>query len=185
MTSRIALDPFVSDLDGESARLRRRARSPPSNCPAASRSGPSPTTPRHAPCSPTPAGQGHQRLGCLAARRDSPDWPLIGLANPGRSMLTVDGADHRRMRTLVAQALTPRRVEQMRERITKLTEGLLDALAPGPGGVVDLKADFAYPLPMYVVADLMGIEESRLPASRNSSRSSSRRRPRPRRSSPR
>ncbi len=43
-------------------------------------------------------------------------------------MLTVDGADHRRMRTLVAQALTPRRVEQMRERITKLTEGWLDAL---------------------------------------------------------
>ena len=36
------------------------------------------------------------------------DWPLIGLANPGRSMLTVDGADHRRLRTLVAQALTSR-----------------------------------------------------------------------------
>lgn len=35
------------------------------------------------------------------------DWALIGLANPGRSMLTVDGADHRRLRALVAQALTP------------------------------------------------------------------------------
>lgn len=113
----------------------------------------------------------------------APDWPLIGLANPGRSMLTVDGADHRRMRTLVAQALTPRRVEQMRERISKLTQGLLDGL-PDSADVIDLKADFAHPLPMYVIADLMGIDESRLPASRNSSRSSSRRRPRPPRSSP-
>jgi cytochrome P450 len=92
----------------------------------------------------------------------APDWPLIGLANPGRSMLTVDGTDHRRLRTLVAQALTPRRVEEMRDRITKLTEDLLDRL-PRDGSVVDLKAGFAYPLPMYVIADLMGIEESRLP----------------------
>ncbi|EFF88422.1 cytochrome P450 [Streptomyces sp. e14] len=90
------------------------------------------------------------------------DWPLIGLANPGRSMLTVDGAEHRRLRTLVAQALTPRRVERMRERIERLTQDLLDAL-PADGGVVDLKAAFAYPLPMYVVADLMGIDTGRLP----------------------
>ncbi|MGW4275464.1 cytochrome P450 family protein, partial [Streptomyces seoulensis] len=90
------------------------------------------------------------------------DWPLIGLANPGRSMLTVDGAEHRRLRTLVAQALTPRRVERMRERIERLTQDLLDGL-PADGGVVDLKAAFAYPLPMYVVADLMGIETGLLP----------------------
>lgn len=90
------------------------------------------------------------------------DWPLIGLANPGRSMLTVDGADHRRLRTLVAQALTPRRVERMRERIAKLTQDLLDAL-PTDGRTVDLKSAFAYPLPMYVIADLMGMAEARLP----------------------
>jgi cytochrome P450 len=93
----------------------------------------------------------------------APDWPLIGLANPGRSMLTVDGADHRRLRTLVAQALTPRRVERMRGRITELTEGLLDRLAGRTGDTVDLKAEFAYPLPMYVIADLMGLAEERLP----------------------
>ncbi|GAA3841277.1 cytochrome P450 [Streptomyces phyllanthi] len=92
----------------------------------------------------------------------APDWPLIGLANPSRSMLTVDGADHRRLRTLVAQALTPRRVEGMRDKITKMTEDLLDRL-PTDGSVVDLKAEFAYPLPMYVIADLMGLDKSRLP----------------------
>lgn len=41
-------------------------------------------------------------------------WPLIGLAVPGPSMVTTDGAEHRRLRALVAQAFTPRRVELMR-----------------------------------------------------------------------
>ncbi|MDJ0465946.1 cytochrome P450 [Streptomyces sp. H27-C3] len=87
------------------------------------------------------------------------DWPLIGLANPGRSMLTVDGAEHRRLRTLVAQALTVRRVERLRAGIEQLTTGMLDGLAARPAGeVVDLKAEFAYPLPMNVVGELMGVE---------------------------
>ncbi|MEV8569355.1 cytochrome P450 [Streptomyces sp. NPDC051322] len=90
-----------------------------------------------------------------------PDWPLIGLANPGRSMLTVDGADHRRLRTLVAQALTVRRVERLRAGIEKLTTGMLDRLAETPAGeTVDLKAEFAYPLPMNVVSELMGVDSA-------------------------
>ncbi|NBM20200.1 cytochrome P450 [Streptomyces sp. GC420] len=93
----------------------------------------------------------------------APDWPLIGLANPGRSMLTVDGEEHRRLRSLVAQALTPRRVEQLRERITELTENLLDKLPRDSFDPVDLKAEFAYPLPVYVVSELMGVEREQLP----------------------
>ncbi|MFJ5631333.1 cytochrome P450 [Streptomyces goshikiensis] len=87
------------------------------------------------------------------------DWPLIGLANPGRSMLTVDGEEHRRLRTLVAQALTVRRVEKLRAGIEALTTGMLDRLAALPaGGAVDLKAEFAYPLPMNVISELMGVD---------------------------
>ncbi|GHH46925.1 cytochrome P450 family protein [Streptomyces candidus] len=87
------------------------------------------------------------------------DWPLIGLANPGRSMLTVDGPEHRRLRTLVAQALTVRRVERLRGSIEDLTNTLLDGLARhGADEVVDLKAEFAQPLPMKVVTALMGVE---------------------------
>ncbi|MFG2710891.1 cytochrome P450 [Streptomyces goshikiensis] len=87
------------------------------------------------------------------------DWPLIGLANPGRSMLTVDGDEHRRLRTLVAQALTVRRVEKLRAGIEALTTGMLDRLAALPaGGAVDLKAEFAYPLPMNVIGELMGVD---------------------------
>ncbi|MCP3757802.1 cytochrome P450 [Streptomyces sp. TBY4] len=92
------------------------------------------------------------------------DWPLIGLANPGRSMLTVDGEDHRRLRTLVAQALTVRRVEKLRAGIEALTTGMLDKLAGLPAGeTVDLKAQFAYPLPMNVISDLMGVDAEEHP----------------------
>lgn len=161
--SRIALDPFVTDLDGESAKLRAAgplvAVELPGNVPVWA-------VTHHAEAK---ALLTDPRLvkdinvwGAWQRGEIPQDWPLIGLANPGRSMLTVDGADHRRMRTLVAQALTPRRVEAMRARIAELTDELLDRL-PTDADVVDLKAAFAYPLPMYVVADLMGIDESRLP----------------------
>ncbi|MEV0532166.1 cytochrome P450 [Kitasatospora sp. NPDC050463] len=86
-------------------------------------------------------------------------WPLIGLAVPGPSMVTTDGAEHRRLRTLVAQAFTPRRVELMRPRVEEITHGLLDALAAGER-VVDLKSVFAFPLPMTVICSLLGVPES-------------------------
>ncbi|MFG3056058.1 cytochrome P450 [Kitasatospora sp. NPDC048239] len=86
-------------------------------------------------------------------------WPLIGLAVPGPSMVTTDGAEHRRLRALVAQAFTPRRVELMRPRVEEITHTLLDALAAGEP-VVDLKTAFAFPLPMTVICSLLGVPES-------------------------
>ncbi|CAL9283011.1 cytochrome P450 family protein [Streptomyces sp. SudanB182_2057] len=160
---RIALDPFVTDLDAESAALRAAGPLAAVELPGGV---PVWAVTRHAEAK---ALLTDPRLvkdievwGAWQRGEIPADWPLIGLANPGRSMLTADGAEHRRLRTLVAQALTPRRVERMRERIAKLTQDLLDAL-PADGRAVDLKSAFAYPLPMYVIADLMGIEEARLP----------------------
>ncbi|HZF88340.1 cytochrome P450 [Streptomyces sp.] len=160
---RIPLDPFVTDLDGESAKLRAAGPLAAVELPGGV---PVWAVTRHAEAKALLTDprlvKDINRWGAWRRGEIPADWPLIGLVNPGRSMLTVDGADHRRLRTLVAQALTPRRVEEMRGRIEELTGRLLDAL-PADGGVVDLKAAFAYPLPMYVVADLMGIDEARLP----------------------
>lgn len=161
--ARIPLDPFVTDLDGETARLLAAGPVAEVELPGGV---PVWAVTRHAEARQLLTDKrlvkdievwGAWRRGEIPA-----DWPLIGLANPGRSMLTVDGEDHRRLRALVAQALTVRRVERMRERIEELTAGLLDALPAqtGAGGIVDLKAAFAYPLPMYVISDLMGIDEA-------------------------
>lgn len=89
-------------------------------------------------------------------------WPLIGMVDAGRSMFTVDGAEHRRLRLKTTQALTPRRLDDIRPVIERLTEELLDDLsAAGRGGaVVDLKAVFAYPLPMRVISELMGVDRA-------------------------
>lgn len=155
----IALDPFVQDLDAESAALR--AAGPLARV----------VLPGGVACyAVTHHAEARQLLtdprlvkdinvwGAWQRGEIPLDWPLIGLANPGRSMLTVDGAEHRRLRTLVAQALTVRRVERLRAGIEKLTTGMLDRLAEIPAGeTVDLKSEFAYPLPMNVVGELMGV----------------------------
>ncbi|MQS07637.1 cytochrome P450 family protein [Streptomyces alkaliphilus] len=87
-------------------------------------------------------------------------WPLIGMIDAGRSMFTVDGAEHRRLRAMTAQAVTPRRVEGMRPAIERITADLLDRVAElgADGSPVELKETFALPLPMKVVSELMGVD---------------------------
>lgn len=87
-------------------------------------------------------------------------WPLATFATV-RGMTTADGDDHRRLRSLVSRAFTPRRVEELRPRIEELTALLLDGLevaADVGGGVVDLRQHFALPLPMDVICELLGVE---------------------------
>ncbi|MFD3738737.1 cytochrome [Streptomyces sp. CB00316] len=158
----ITIDPMVQDLDGETARLRDAgvlARIELLGVPAW-------TVTRHAEARQLLVDPrlvkdinvwGLWRSGVVTHA-----WPLIGMIDAGRSMFTVDGAEHRRLRTKTAQALTPRRLEAIRPTIEKFTDELLDDLdaARGEDGVVDLKAVFAQPLPMRVVGLLMGVDES-------------------------
>ena len=70
-------------------------------------------------------------------------------------MLNPDGADHRRLRRLVTKAFTPKMVDQLRPRIQEIADELIDAVEGR--GSMDLSADYAFPLPITVIADLLGV----------------------------
>lgn len=70
-------------------------------------------------------------------------------------MLTVDPPDHTRLRGLVSKAFTPRMIEQLRPRVEQIADELLRAVAAQ--GSMDLIADFAFPLPITVICELLGI----------------------------
>jgi cytochrome P450 len=72
-----------------------------------------------------------------------------------RHVLTTDGDDHRRLRRLVSQAFTPRMVERLRPRIQEIADELVDEMVPR--GEADLVDSFAFPLPIIVIAELLGI----------------------------
>jgi cytochrome P450 len=71
------------------------------------------------------------------------------------NLLAKDGADHRRLRRLVTKAFTPRIVEQQRPRIHEIADSLIGRIAGG--GRMELVDDFAFPLPITVIAELLGI----------------------------
>ncbi len=68
-------------------------------------------------------------------------------------MLNSDPPNHTRLRKLVAKAFTTRRVELLRPRVEEITEDLLAGLS----GDVDLIDDFAFPLPVTVICELLGV----------------------------
>ncbi|MBC8078328.1 MAG: cytochrome P450 [Chloroflexales bacterium] len=82
-------------------------------------------------------------------------WIPPMLAPLTRNMLDLDDPDHGRLRGLVHKAFTPRRIEQMAERIQVLSDELLNKAAAGSS--FDLIRDFALPLPVTVIADLLGV----------------------------
>ncbi len=72
-----------------------------------------------------------------------------------RSLLTIDGPDHTRLRGVVSKAFTPRRVEQLRPRLEEMVDALLDRAAEA--GEMEVVRDLAHPLPVNAIAELMGI----------------------------
>jgi cytochrome P450 len=72
-----------------------------------------------------------------------------------RSLLMVDPPDHTRMRGLVNKAFTPRAVERLRPRIQDVVDEILDRFRQGDE--MDLIRDLAYPLPVIVIAEMLGV----------------------------
>ncbi|ATB39831.1 putative cytochrome P450 hydroxylase [Cystobacter fuscus] len=73
------------------------------------------------------------------------------------SMVLKDPPDHRRLRNLVQKAFTPIMVENLNGRVEQITEELLDAAVRKP--VVDLMEEFALPLPLTVISEMLGVPE--------------------------
>ncbi|MFI1158652.1 cytochrome P450 [Streptomyces sioyaensis] len=73
------------------------------------------------------------------------------------NLLNMDPPDHTRVRRLVVKAFTPGRVETLREPVRRVADELLDAMAER--GRADLIADYAGPLPITVICDLLGIPQ--------------------------
>ncbi len=88
-------------------------------------------------------------------------WPLAMWVSV-RSMLTAYGPEHTRLRKLIAGAFTARRMTDLQPRIREITGELLDRLERRPAGQpVDLRAEFAYELPLRVISEMLGLDDER------------------------
>jgi cytochrome P450 len=161
----IALDPHGTDHHGEAARLR--AHGPvvriqlPGNVMAWS-------VTEHTLLNDMVAdprfSKDWRNWNAIIRGEISDGWPLIGMVKV-TNMVTSDGQEHRRLRKLVTQTLTPRRVQELRPRIEQIVTDLLDALPSHaePDGSVDLRHHFAHPVPMQVICELFGVPEHERP----------------------
>ena len=71
------------------------------------------------------------------------------------SLITTDPPRHRQLRSLVTQAFTPKAVDALAPRISELADELLEGIVSL--GTADLIQALAYPLPVIVISELMGI----------------------------
>lgn len=103
-----------------------------------------------------------QRLSKNPAHHDEPAHARGKTGIPGERsanlmthLLNIDPPDHTRLRRLVSKAFTPRRVAGFAPRVQELTDGLIDGFAAR--GRADLIHDFAFPLPLHAICDLLGV----------------------------
>lgn len=75
---------------------------------------------------------------------------------PTRMLIFTDPPDHTRLRGLVNRAFTPKMIADLEPRIRELTHELIDGIAPA--GETDLIADLAIPLPVTIIAEILGID---------------------------
>ncbi|MGW6419815.1 cytochrome P450 family protein [Streptomyces sp. NPDC055055] len=104
---------------------------------------------------------GHEEgRAALADPRLAKSPSVIGVKPPeediiGVHLLAADAPDHTRLRRLVTAEFTGRRVESLRPRIERLTQDLADAMEPA--GRADLVDAYAFPLPITVICELLGV----------------------------
>jgi cytochrome P450 len=91
-----------------------------------------------------------EAIAAFVAARFGAPVPAMGL-----SMLDRDPPDHTRLRSLVSKAFTPRVVDGLRPRVQQIVDGLLDGVRDA--GTMDLIEEFAYPIPVNVICEMLGV----------------------------
>ncbi len=89
------------------------------------------------------------QFGGQQQNTDDPSYPFAA------SMISSDPPRHRKLRNLVTQAFTPRAVDALAPRIQSLVDGYLDRIMGQ--GRMDVISDLGYPLPVTVIAEMLGI----------------------------
>ncbi|MED7930578.1 cytochrome P450 [Nonomuraea sp. LP-02] len=157
----VVLDPFGSDLPGETRRLRDLGPlvlvELPGGIPAWAVNGHELL--KELILNPLVSkDKRHWRLWEEVGSR--PEWMWIATWLGVRNMLSTYGADHRRLRKLVAPSFTARRSKALQPTIERIIGELLDDMAAVPAGEpVDLRAAYAHPLPMRVICELFGVPD--------------------------
>jgi cytochrome P450 len=72
-------------------------------------------------------------------------------------MLFMDPPDHTRLRGLVSKAFTPKMVERLRMRVQEIVDERLDEVEARGDGRMDVVTDLAYPLPVVIICELLGV----------------------------
>ncbi|SER24644.1 cytochrome P450 family protein [Actinokineospora terrae] len=106
-------------------------------------------------------GRDWRNWGALRRGEVPEDWPLLSMIRLNNAMAR-DGLEHRRLRKPLTRTFTRARVERQRPRIEEIVTGMLADLPrhAGPDGVVDLRLHYAYPFPMQVICELIGVPEA-------------------------
>jgi cytochrome P450 PksS len=91
------------------------------------------------------------------ARHLGVPWMPRALKPLAHTILDADGEEHRRLRTLVRDTFAPKHIAQLEPRVHELVGALLDHMASADR--VDLVADFALPLPLTVISEILGVPE--------------------------
>jgi cytochrome P450 len=155
------LDATGSDIHGEATALRKAGPAArvilPGGIPAWTVTDPDLI--RRLLIHPQISKDAHQHWPAWINGQVPADWPL-NIWVSVRNALTAFGDEHKRLRRPLATAFSPRRVRALAPQITDITRTLLDEISiAGPDTVLDLRARFAWRLPLQSVNLILGVPE--------------------------